>query len=254
MMLYGRHLGVKSSLVRTLHTASRADLSATEAGRRALEVRDAVDAVKQDCRRGLMKVSAVYRFYRAQSEGNDVHLFEPGASAPAATFSFLRQPREDGLCLADYVAGANGQHQPDNVCLFVTTAGKGLRAKAEELKSRGEYLRSHILQALALETAEGYAELLHSLLRGMWGFPDEPSMTMLARFKADYRGKRFSFGYPACPHLEDQELLFKLLKPQDVGVELTEGCMMDPEASVSALVFHHPQATYFSVIDLGSER
>jgi 5-methyltetrahydrofolate--homocysteine methyltransferase len=69
---------------------------------------------------------------------------------------------------------------------------------------------------------------------------------MLDRFKANYRGKRYSFGYPACPRLEDQQLLFQVLRPKDIGVELTDGCMMDPEASVSALVFHHPEAIYFS--------
>jgi 5-methyltetrahydrofolate--homocysteine methyltransferase len=70
---------------------------------------------------------------------------------------------------------------------------------------------------------------------------------MVDRFKANYRGKRYSFGYPACPRLEDQQILFRVLKPEQIGVELTDGCMMDPEASVSAVVFHHPDATYFSV-------
>ncbi|MBI5549463.1 MAG: methionine synthase [Deltaproteobacteria bacterium] len=251
VMLYGRHLGVKSSLVRSLDTMSRADLSRTEAGRRSLEVRDAVDQVKEECRKlELMKVGAVYRFFRARSEGNALHLFLPGEEKQAASFAFSRQPRPDGLCLADYVAGTGGPE--DNVCLFVTTAGRGIRERADACKAKGEYLKSHILHALALETAEGYAEMLHSLLRSMWGFPDEPAMTMQQRFKADYRGKRYSFGYPACPRLEDQEALFRLLAPQDIGVELTEGWMMDPEASVSALVFHHPQATYFSVADLGA--
>ena len=81
----------------------------------------------------------------------------------------------------------------------------------------------------------------------MWGFPDAPQLTMLERFRAEYQGKRYSFGYPACPRLEDQERLFAVLKPDDIGVRLTDGCMMDPEASVSALVFHHPQASYFAV-------
>jgi len=72
-------------------------------------------------------------------------------------------------------------------------------------------------------------------------------MTMLDRFQARYRGKRYSFGYPACPNLEDQTGLFNLLHPEEIGVNLTEGFMMDPEASVSALVFHHPDCTYFGV-------
>jgi 5-methyltetrahydrofolate--homocysteine methyltransferase len=137
--------------------------------------------------------------------------------------------------------------------LFVVTAGEGIRGLAGEYKARGEFLKCHLLQALALESAEAYAELLHAKVRSMWGFPDGPEMTMLDRFKASYRGKRYSFGYPACPRLEDQEFLFRLLAPEEIGVALTDGCMMDPEASVSAVVFHHPSASYFSIADLGAE-
>ena len=79
-----------------------------------------------------------------------------------------------------------------------------------------------------------------------WGFPDPPEITMLDRFQGRYRGKRYCFGYPACPDLADQAMLFRLLDGRKIGVELTEGFMMDPEASVSALVFHHPQARYFA--------
>ncbi|MHB1843669.1 MAG: vitamin B12 dependent-methionine synthase activation domain-containing protein, partial [Deltaproteobacteria bacterium] len=162
-------------------------------------------------------------------------------------FDLPRQPKPNGLCLADLVnpAGPAGEPQ-DHVALFVVTAGKGVRARAEELKEKGDYLRSHALQALALESAEGYAELLHAQLRSQWGFPDPLEATMADRFRASYRGKRYSFGYPACPALEDQQKLFALLRPEEIGVELTDGDMMDPEASVSALVFHHPEASYFS--------
>jgi len=97
-----------------------------------------------------------------------------------------------------------------------------------------------------LESAEAYAELIHSQIRALWGLPDPIQMTMLERFQAKYHGKRYSFGYPACPRLDDQETLFKMLDPGKIGVELTDGFMMDPEASVSALVFHHPRASYFS--------
>jgi 5-methyltetrahydrofolate--homocysteine methyltransferase len=131
--------------------------------------------------------------------------------------------------------------------MFVTTAGEGIRDRAEQAKRDGEYLRSFALQALALETAEGAAEWVHSLLRGMWGFPDPPGFTRQQMFQARYRGKRYSFGYAACPDLESQAELFRLLRPEEIGVALTEGFMMEPEASVSALVFHHPDACYFSV-------
>ena len=133
------------------------------------------------------------------------------------------------------------------MALFVTTAGEGVRERAEALKHDGHYLLCHALQALALETAEAAAEWLHAQLRARWGFPDAPEMTMLDRFQARYRGKRYSFGYPACPDLSAQEPLFRLLRPERIGVRLTDGYMMDPEASVSAVVVHHPQARYFGV-------
>ena len=133
------------------------------------------------------------------------------------------------------------------MALFVTTAGEGVRERAGALKREGRFLLCHALQALALETAEAAAEWLHGKIRERWGFKDTPEMTMMDRFQARYRGKRYSFGYPACPDLFAQGLLFELLKPERIGVELTEGFMMDPEASVSAVVVHHPQARYFSV-------
>ncbi|MDP6550389.1 MAG: vitamin B12 dependent-methionine synthase activation domain-containing protein, partial [Dehalococcoidia bacterium] len=99
-----------------------------------------------------------------------------------------------------------------------------------------------------LECAEGFAELLHQQIRQMWGFGDAPGTPHQDLFRTQYRGRRYSFGYPACPRLEDQEALFRLLDVTvNTGVELTEGFMMDPEASVSALVFHHPDAKYFSL-------
>jgi 5-methyltetrahydrofolate--homocysteine methyltransferase len=137
--------------------------------------------------------------------------------------------------------------QRDHLAIFVTTAGAGIRERAEQAKHAGEYLRSYALMALALETAEGAAEWLHAKLRADWGFPDAPETPRKDLFQAHYRGKRYSFGYPACPDLEQQARLFRLLRPEEIGVQLTEGFMMEPEASVSALVFIHPDAAYFSV-------
>ena len=127
------------------------------------------------------------------------------------------------------------------------TAGKSIRERAERYKEEGSLLKSHALSALALETAEAAAEWLHKKLREQWGIPDPAGLTMLDRFRARYRGKRYSFGYPACPDLSMQRGLFALLRPGEIGVELTEGWMMDPEASVSAIVLHHTHARYFSV-------
>ncbi len=194
-------------------------------------------------------------------------------NSPLHIFAFPRQRKPDGLCLADYVmlpqkvgpasslsisesnqsqkgqAGSLSYPQRDSLAMFVTTAGEGIRERSEEYKARGEYLKSHALQALAIESAEAAAEWLHRRIREDWGFPDSSEMTMLERFQARYQGKRYSFGYPACPNLEDQKGIWKLLRPEEIGVALTEGFMMEPEASVSALVFHHPDATYFGVGD-----
>ncbi|MFL5318604.1 MAG: vitamin B12 dependent-methionine synthase activation domain-containing protein, partial [Myxococcaceae bacterium] len=186
------------------------------------------------------------QFFRAGSDGNRILLFE-SSGTPVTEFTFPRQQREGGVCLADFVAPLIDGKPTDNVAMFVVTAGAGIREHAERFKAEGDFLKMHGIQALALETAEAYAELLHSQLRSMWGFPDRPDLTMLERFRAEYQGKRYSFGYPACPRLEDQALLFSALKPEEIGVQLTDGCMMEPEASVSAIALHHPSAFYFSV-------
>ena len=136
----------------------------------------------------------------------------------------------------------------DYVCFFSVTAGTGIRERAAKFKENGEFLKSHVFQALALELAEGLAERVHQQIRDRWGFPDSPDFTMAERFSAKYQGQRFSFGYPACPDLEDQAKLFKLIKPEDIGIQLTDGFMMEPEASVTALVFAHPEAKYFNVL------
>jgi 5-methyltetrahydrofolate--homocysteine methyltransferase len=206
-----------------------------------------LDELKASLREGGMRPRSVFQFFRAGSEGNAIRLFQPDGRTEVVAFDLPRQEREGGVCLSDFVQPLAGGAPADTLCLFVTTAGDGIRELAEGYKGKGDYLKMHAVQALALETAEAYAEMLHAQLRRMWGFADPPEMTMLERFRAEYQGKRYSFGYPACPRLEDQQLLFKALRPEEIGVQLTDGCMMEPEASVSALVFHHPAAFYYSV-------
>ena len=136
--------------------------------------------------------------------------------------------------------------------MFAVTAGHGMREIAEECKAKGEYIRSVGLLALATETAEATAEWLHRRIREDWGISDPAEMTMQQRWTSRYQGKRYSFGYGACPNMEDQLGLWKLLRPGEIGITITDGFMMDPEASVSALVFHHPDAAYFSVAEAGA--
>ena len=236
-MLYGRHLGYKGNFEKAL----------ADRDPKALELFHNVEALKQEAAQ-FMKVRAVWQFFEAEREGNSVRLFEPGAREPLHTFHFGRQPREDGLCLSDYIlAGDDGRR--DHLALFVVTAGACVRERSESYKQAGEFFKAHGIQALALETAEGTAEWLHRRIREDWGFPDPPTTTMHDRFTSKYRGKRYSFGYPACPNLDDQAGIWKLLRPEDIGVQLTEGMMMEPEASVSALVFHHSDCAYFTAAE-----
>ncbi|MBF0492997.1 MAG: B12-binding domain-containing protein [Deltaproteobacteria bacterium] len=271
LMLYGRHLGIKGGIIKQIVKSPPTPLN--KGGVRgdlekALEIYDIVESLKNECRNGLLKPQAIYRFFKASSNGNEIFLMDANGKK-LSKFKFPRQKQANGLCLADYITphpnplpqGARGSEVPsplrgegqgegakfDNICLFIVTTGTGIRKIAEDLKNKGEYLKSHVLQSLALETAEAYAEYLHSKIRNMWGFSDSPEMTMMDRFQAKYHGKRYSPGYPACPNLEDQKIIFDLLKPEDIGVELTDGFMMEPEASVSAIVFHHPQASYYGV-------
>ena len=237
IMLFNRHLGFRGNFEKSL----------ADRDPRALELAADMEEVKSEARK-FMKVRAVWQFFEAERAGNSIQLFAPGAAAPQHVFRFERQRIPDGLCLSDYVLPPEGSAR-DHVALFVVTAGDGVRARSEEAKNAGYYFRSHGLQALAIESAEGCAEWLHRRIREDWGFPDPADMTMQQRFSSRYRGKRYSFGYPACPNLDDQAGLWKLLRPEEIGVQLTEGMMMDPEASVSALVFHHPDCTYFSVGD-----
>jgi len=233
-MLYGRHLGYKGNFEKHL----------AEHNEKALELFHKVEEVKSEAAR-FMKVKAVWQFFEVERAGNAIHLFSPRGGSPIHTFRFGRQRREEGLCLSDYILDA-ADGARDHLAIFVVTAGAGVREHSEQLKQTGEYFKAHALQALAIETAEGCAEWLHRRIREDWGFPDSPTMTMQERFTSRYRGKRYSFGYPACPNLDDQQGIWKLLSPDEIGVRLTEGMMMEPEASVSALVFHHPDCAYFT--------
>jgi 5-methyltetrahydrofolate--homocysteine methyltransferase len=234
-MLYSKHLGLRGSVERL----------EAERDSKFLEIEAIVKDVQRRAEDGWIRARGIYRYFGAASEGNRLVLFG-GDGREVGHFDLPRQRRIDGLCLADFVKPrAHGKR--DSVAMFVVSCGEGIRARSTELKEKGEYVLSHALQSLAIEAAEAAAERLHRKIREQWGIFDTPYLTMADRLKAKYQGIRVSFGYPACPNLADQKQLFDLLTPDDIGVQLTEGFMMDPEASVSALVFHHRQARYFNV-------
>jgi 5-methyltetrahydrofolate--homocysteine methyltransferase len=223
-LLYGRLLGYRGNF----------EVDLKERHSRAVALHEQVEELKREAEQ-FMTARAAWQFFEAERAGNAIRLFAPSNESPLHTFHFDRQCASDGSrCLSDYILDpVDGRR--DHLALFVVTAGEGIREQSERWKEAGELFKSYAIQALAIATAEASAEWLHHRIRVDWGIADPD------------RGKRYSFGYPACPNLDDQQGIWNLLRPTEIGVELTEGMMMDPEASVSALVFHHPGCTYFAL-------
>ena len=237
-MLYVRHLGFKGRFAEALEAG---DPSAEDLRNSVRKVEDLILEHPD------ITANAIFKFFPCSSSGQELLILNSDNKTVAETFHFGRQSQRDGLCLSDYVRPSSSE-KVDYIAMFTTSIGPGIRTLAEQWMKDGNYLNAHILQALALESAEGFAELLHQQIRQMWGFGDPAGTSYQDLFRTQYRGRRYSFGYPACPRLEDQEKLFNLLDvTSKIGVELTEGYMMDPEGSVSALVFHHRDAKYFNL-------
>ncbi len=244
-MLYVRHMGYKGRFADDLESGVPAAVDLRESVRKVEDLMLAQPDIK---------AHAIFKFFPANSDGQRIQVYGAEDKKIAEEFYLGRQSQRDGLCLADYLL-PQSSGQTDYLGMFVVSVGTGVRALAEKWMADGQFLNSHILSALALESAEAFAELLHQQMRQMWGFGDKPGTTPQDLFRTQYHGKRFSFGYPACPRLEDQEQLFRLLDVSaNLDVELTEGYMMDPESSVSALVFHHPDAKYFNLSESDIDR
>jgi len=217
------------------------------------------DFLAEIIQKKLINAHGVYAFFPAYSEGNSIFVTDPGSqSAVLEKFTFPRQNKPNGLCLADYIRprlqrpanAQSGLGQPqaqDYIGLFVLTTGLQVSEQAKQLRDAGEYLKSFLLQVLALEFAEAFAEEIHRIMREIWGLEDAPALTATSMRKRRYQGIRVSPGYAICPQIEDQQKIFRLLKPEEIGLSLTENFMMEPEASVSALVFAHPQAKIFTL-------
>ncbi|WP_027390103.1 methionine synthase [Chrysiogenes arsenatis] len=228
-MLFGKHLGFKGYT------------QALESGDpKALKLRDSVQVLLDELvANPAVQLQGVYQYYRAQRTQPETVTIYVGE----ATKRELRFPRDErqGISLADYHRAEGG----DNLALMAVTAGATFSQLALAAKDQGEYLRSHIIWSLALELAEGFAEWLHYRLRAAWGIGECCVHSKQELFSAKYRGRRYAPGYPAIPDMARQRDIFALLAPEEIGITLTESDMMDPEASVSCVVLHHPQAKYF---------
>jgi len=196
------------------------------------------------------EAKAVYGYFPAQSEANDVIVYEPTQGVPSSEllrFTFPRQKEGRKLSIADFFAPKNSGKM-DVIGLSLVTIGGAASQQTQRLFESGEYTKYLYLHGLSVETAEALAEYLHKKMREELGIAGDDSAHIRDLFHQKYRGSRYSFGYPACPNLEDQAKLFRLLHPEEtVGVRLTSGFLLEPEQSTSAIVAHHPSAKYFVV-------
>ncbi|HKR58376.1 MAG TPA: vitamin B12 dependent-methionine synthase activation domain-containing protein, partial [Pyrinomonadaceae bacterium] len=163
-----------------------------------------------------------------------------------ARFTFPRQPAGKHLCLADFFASQESGRM-DVVAFHLVTVGRRATEYSQELFRSDNYADYLYFHGLSVESAEALAELWHKRIRAELGIGGSDAVEVTKLFHQGYQGSRFSFGYPACPDLEDQTKLFELLDPSRIEVELTEEFQLDPEQSTSAIIVHHPEAKYFSI-------
>lgn len=212
----------------------------------------------------LLKLSVVYGYFPAQSNKNDLIIYKPvnldenklydiwnvdiknSKLEEFVRFTFPRQINKRNLCISDFVLPVESGRY-DVVAFHVVTVGKEATEYSKYLYSSDKYSDYLFFHGLSVETAEALAEYWHKKIREELKIDYADAKDIKKLFQQGYRGSRYSFGYPACPNLEDQVKLFKLLKPERIGVTLTDGFQMVPEQSTSAIIIHHPEAKYFTI-------
>ncbi|HEX8719772.1 MAG TPA: methionine synthase [Pyrinomonadaceae bacterium] len=213
----------------------------------AEKVRPVYDELKlQAEREGLLVPQVVYGYFPCQSEGNDLVVYHDDGRTERARFTFPRQPAGRRLCLADFFASRESG-RVDVVAFQLVTVGRRASEYAQELFRTDNYSDYLFFHGLSVEAAEALAELWHKHVREELGIAGRDAAELPKLFHQGYQGSRFSFGYPACPDLEDQTKLFELLAPERIGVELSEEFQLVPEQSTSAIIVHHEEAKYFSI-------
>ena len=210
------------------------------------KVRPVYEELKErSIRDELLVPRIVYGYFPCQSEGNDLIVYGDDHSE-RVRFTFPRQPAGKHLCLADYFASRESGRM-DVVAFHLVTVGRRASEYAHQLFKADNYTEYLYFHGLSVETAEALAELWHQCIRQELGIAEHDAGELTQLFRQQYQGSRFSFGYPACPALEDQVKLFTLLDPGRIDVSLSEEFQLEPEQSTSAIIVHHPEAKYFSI-------
>jgi 5-methyltetrahydrofolate--homocysteine methyltransferase len=208
------------------------------------KVRPIYEELKERSKREeLLVPKLVYGYFKCQSDGNDLIVYDDDREV---RFTFPRQPAGKHLCLADFFASRESG-RTDVVAFHLVTVGRRASEYSHELFKADSYSDYLYFHGLSVESAEALAELWHKRIREELGIAGSDSPELSRLFHQEYQGSRYSFGYPACPSLEDQEKLFTLLAPGRIDVELSEEFQLEPEQSTSAIIVHHPDAKYFSI-------
>ncbi|WP_041793685.1 methionine synthase [Pararhodospirillum photometricum] len=206
------------------------------------------DMLQRCAQDAILEPKAVYGFWKAASDGDAIVLYDEDGRREVARFALPRQAKAGGLCLADFVRDVSaGPQDRDVVALQAVTVGARASDVARAWFAENKYKDYLYLHGVSVEVAEALAEYMHKRIRAELGFGAEDARDTEELFKQAYRGSRYSFGYPACPHLEDQRHLLDLLGAERIGLDLSEEFELVPEQSTSALVLFHPQAKYFRV-------
>lgn len=197
-------------------------------------------------RERLLTPRVVYGYFHCQSEGDDLIIYRDDQRTQWLRFTFPRQRGQKRLCLSDFFASKDSGRM-DVVAFHLVTVGRKASEYSQQLFKSDSYADYLYFHGLSVESAEALAELWHKRIREELGIGGRDAVEVAKLFHQAYQGSRYSFGYPACPNLEDQAKLFELLDPSRIGVELTEEFQLDPEQSTSAIIVHHEDAKYFSI-------
>ena len=196
---------------------------------------------------GVLVPQVVYGYFAANGDGNDLVVWtDESRTTEAARFTYPRQRQAPFLCIADFFRPLESG-EVDYASFHIVTMGGVVSEEAARLFAANEYQQYLLLHGLGVEMAEALAEYWHRRIRDEWGFVDEDGPTVGGLFRQQYRGGRYSWGYPACPELEDNATVARLLDSERLGIEVNEetGWQYQPEQTTSALICHHPQAKYF---------